>query len=276
MLNHSRRIALLAVTTLLAACSENSMAPRSPAAEQSTDFEYGGGATADLSAKDTLKFSITIDPSRQTYYDLGSGNSINFPAGSLCDPTKSSYGVGEWDKPCTTAKSPVTVTVMAWLDSHGHPRVDFNPHVRFVPSWDPRQWVKITFSDLQASLDLSFNILYCQTANSSCKNESKTDFTLITYRDPITHKLTRRIKHFSGYNVAAGDDSSSDNGDSWRDWDWASLSVGSPFRAVAELPQPVDLRSLTLPVMDRPKNGAMLIQNLRPTQKASGYILASG
>lgn len=251
----SPRIGLLAVAALFAACSENSIAPAAQASDESTTFEYGGGASADLSPKDTLGFSITIDPSRQTYYDLGSGNSIMFPAGSLCDPTKSSYGIGEWDKPCSRATSPVTVAVRAWLDSQGHPRVDFTPNVRFVPSWDSRQWVRITFSDLQASLDLSFNILYCQNANGHCQNEAKTDFTLVTLRDPITHKLTRRIKHFSGYNVAAGDDS----GDT-RDSFWSSLTIETPFRAVA----------------NQATSGPWLGGKLHVTQNASGYILASG
>jgi hypothetical protein len=268
---HVTRLGLLAVASLVAACSENSMAPGAPA-EQSTAFEYGGGATADLSPNDTLTFSITIDPSRQTYYDLGSGNSITFPAGSLCDPTKSTYGQGEWDKPCIVARAPVTVAVKAWLDSKGHPRVDFNPNVRFVPSSDPRQWVKITFSDLQASQDLSFLILYCPSAQSRCKDESKSDPTLITYRDPITHKLTRRIKHFSGYNVAAGDDASSDNSPAY-----SSLSVDSPFLGLAQLAPPrLDPQSFgRLSPTEHPTQGVMMLRVQRP-RLVSGYILASG
>jgi hypothetical protein len=251
---------MIAVAGLLAACSENSIAPASQAPEEEpTAFDYGGGATADLSPYDTLKFSITIDPSRQTYFDLGSGNSITFPVGSLCNPTKSTYGVGEWDKPCTRATSPVTVAVTAWLDGHGHPRVDFTPNVRFVPTWDPRQWVRITFSDLQASLDLSFAILYCPSAHSQCKDEAKSDITLMTYRDPITHKLTRRIKHFSGYNVAAGDQGL-DGDDSRQSSFSSSLTMDTPFRAVA------DRSVLVTPLMRR----------VRVPQTLSGYILASG
>jgi hypothetical protein len=263
------RFALFGVGSLLAACSENSMAPRVPAADEPAAYEYGGGATADLSATDTLKFNITIDPSRQTYFDLGSGNSITFPTGSLCDPTKSTYGVGEWDKPCPVAKSPVTVKVTAWLDAKGHPRVDFNPNVRFVPSWDPRQWVRITFSDLQASLDLSFNILYCPTSQSSCRDEARTDFTLLTYRDPITHKLTRRIKHFSGYNVAAGE------GDDSRGYS-SLTTIQSPFVAVADAVRPAPPVVGSTSVADRSKTRVELVRATRTTLRDSGYILASG
>jgi len=175
---------------------------------------------------------------------------------SLCDPTRSSYGNNEWDKPCVQATKPVTVAVVAWLDAHGHPRIDFTPNVRFVPNADPRRWVRITFSDLQASLDLSFNILYCPSAHSQCKDEAKKDLTLITYRDPITHKLTRRIKHFSGYNVAAGDDNS--DGTDVRDSFLLGLRIDTPFGAVAD--------HSPLPLMSK----------VRTPQRLSGYILASG
>ncbi|MGH7617361.1 MAG: hypothetical protein ACREPM_09055 [Gemmatimonadaceae bacterium] len=270
---HSRRIGLLALAVVFAACSENSTAPNTPASAEATTYAYGGGATADLSAKDTLEFTITIDPNRQTYYDLGSGNSITFPAGSVCDPNKSSYGDGEWDKPCTALRGSLTITVMGWLDSHGHPRVDFSPHVRFVPSWDSRQWVKITFSDLQASLDLSFNILYCPSAHSQCKDETKSDPSLVTYRDPITHKLTRRIKHFSGYNVAAGDD-----GDASDDSRWSSLSMVSPFRVVAQATPRSSSERLfaATPAARRSKGSPELLHVVHGTRKVSGYILASG
>jgi len=254
-MRYSVRLGMIAIAAALAACSESSMAPAKQA-PQAAVFEHGGGATADLSSTDTLKFSITIDPLHQTYYDLGSGNSIMFPAGSLCDPVRSSYGSNEWDKPCVQATSPVTVAVAVWLDARGHPRADFTPNVRFVPSADSKQWVRITFSDFQASLDLSFSILYCPSLHSRCKDEAKKDPTLATYRDPITHKLTRRIKHFSGYNVAAGDDSSDDVRDSFQ----LGLTIDTPFRAVADRSVPV----------------TPLMRKVRAPWKLSGYILASG
>jgi len=267
-MKRTSKAASLAIAVLLAACSENSVvAPSAPAASQPAEYEYGGGATADLSPTDTLKFSITIDPSRQTYYDLGAGNSLTFPAGSLCDPYKSTYGDKEWDKPCTTAKYPLTVKVAAWMDQKGHPRVDFTPNVRFVPSTDPAKWVRITFADLQASLDPAFNILYCSSPHSDCKDEAKKDPTLVTYRDPITHKLSRRVKHFSGYNVAAGDGGS----------DYSSLNVGAPgaFTALAVLtPRPTTLVSMST-VADRSKR-VVLFESQASAAKLSGYILASG
>ena len=48
-------------------------------------------------------------------------------------------------------------------------------------------------------------MLYCPTATSGCVNEGLTDASLVTVKDPVTGRLIRHVKHFSGYNVAAGD-----------------------------------------------------------------------
>lgn len=198
---------LFALTAMLSACSDNSVSPRNGAPEVETAAVEGFRGA--LSSTDTSKFSITIDPWRSTTYYVGDGNSLYFPAGSVCDPRTSSYGVTEWDKPCTASRSSVTVAVKAWMDGRGHARVDFTPNLRFVPSLLPTGWVNIAFGDFSASLNPFYNILYCPTDVSSCYDESTTDPTLLTLRNAITGKVTRRIKHFSGYMVGAGDDSSS-------------------------------------------------------------------
>ena len=159
-----------------------------------------------MSTTDTIRFNITIDPWRTTYFYLGNGNTLTFPAGSVCDPNNSTYGPTEWDKPCKAARYSVTETVTAWLDAKGHPRVDFSPNLRFVPSVLPTGWVNITFGDMAASLDPWYNILYCASVGSGCVDESKTDASLLTVHDPVTGQVMRRLKHFSGYLVGAGDD----------------------------------------------------------------------
>lgn len=201
--------ALIALVAVLAACSEDAVGPRSATPNEPASVE-GGGSSAHLTSVDTTRFSITIDPSTRTTYNLGSGNSIVFPAHTLCDPTKSSYGAGEWDKPCTLATQPLTISVKTWIARNGHPQVDFTPSVRFAPSMYPTQWVVLSFSDYQASLDPSFKILYCPKPQGGCKDESKKDPSLATMRNPFTGQVTRRVKHFSGYNVAAGDSGDSD------------------------------------------------------------------
>jgi hypothetical protein len=205
---------MLTLVAAMAACSDSLTAPSTDAPASSGE-SYGAGSTQALTRNDTVEFRITIDPSRKTIYNLGDGNTITFPAGSLCDPNRSSYGEKEWDKPCVKATSPLTVNVTAWLDSKGHSRIDFDKHVRFVPSSNPSQWVVMTFSDVEASLDPFFNILYCPSRYSRCRDESKTDPSLLPVKQPLTGKITRRIKHFSGYNVAAGRDAEEESNDRW-------------------------------------------------------------
>lgn len=261
------RTALVTLAAGLAACSDGLVAPQSeaPAAEAVS----GGGSLQALTGSDTVKFSITIDPSRTTYYYLGAGNSLTFPAHSLCDPNRSSYGVGEWDKPCIQATSPVTVGVKAWLDSQGHTRVDFSMHLRFVPSSNPAQWVNLTFADLQASLDPMFNIYYCQSINGSCVDETKTDPTLATIHNPITGKLTRRIKHFSGYNIAAGRDQDMESRTA------STNAVTSDGVAMASFPINGIRTNTQTSVLRRP-DVDMLLSRVVFLRRFSGYMLASG
>jgi hypothetical protein len=255
------------MTALLASCSENTATPVQQV--QSTQPTVGD-ATAALTTTDTIRFSITIDPKHTTSYNLGSGNSLTFPAHSLCD-LNSPYGPDQWDQPCREAKGPLTVNTKAWLDSQGHARVDFDKHVRFVPSNNPSQWVVIQFADLQASLDPFFNILYCPTATSGCYDESTTDPSLLTVRDPITGRVTRRIKHFSGYNVAAGDDAGETS--------VFNMTVGGyslSFTAKDLELDDVDAIGAAYPVLT-PQQRQIMLDNIRYARRRfSGYILASG
>jgi hypothetical protein len=201
---------VLSLTAMLAAgCSDSTVAPKASSIVDSTI--PGGGATAALTGTDTLRFSFVIDPSRTMYYYLGAGNSITFPAGSLCDPYRSTYGVGQWDRWCPAATYPVTIKTKAWLDRYGQPHLDFDRHVRFVPSSNPADWVMLTLSDYGSGINPWSNIAYCASEHqSSCIDESKTDPSVATVTNPYTGKLTRRIKHFSGYSLTSGREESSE------------------------------------------------------------------
>ncbi|MGH7617362.1 MAG: hypothetical protein ACREPM_09060, partial [Gemmatimonadaceae bacterium] len=172
-----RMAAVLGTVAMLAACSENAVSPKGD--EASNTSVVGGGSMASLTSTDTIRFAITIEPWHTTYYNLGAGNSITFPAHSLC-VLGSPYGPGQWDKSCTLATAALTVNAKAWLDKGGHARVDFDKQIRFAPSNTPSQWVVLVFADLQASLDPFFNILYCPSATSGCYDESKNDPSLLT------------------------------------------------------------------------------------------------
>jgi hypothetical protein len=197
---------LLSLTAMLAAgCSDSTVAPK--AASSSDVTIPGGGSNATLTGSDTIRFTFVIDPSRTITYDLGAGNSIVFPAHSLCD-LSSSYGIDQWDKPCVSATSAVTVYTKAWLDAQGFAHVDFDKHIRFVPTSNPAGWVMLSLYDYGAYTTPWTKIYYCPTtSSSSCFDESLTDPTVATVKDPVTGKLIRRVKHFSGYSLTSGRDS---------------------------------------------------------------------
>jgi hypothetical protein len=257
---------LFTIGTSLAACSDSTIAPSAP---QVADESIVQGSNQTLTGMAPITFSITIDPSRNTTFYLGAGNSLYFPAGSLCS-LNSSYGVGNWDKPCTKATLPLTVNVKAWLNSAGKPRVDFDKHVRFVPTMNPAQFVVIQFADLQASLDPFFNILYCPATDSKCFDEAKTDLSLVTVRNPITGKVTRRIKHFSGYNVAAGEEEERGGG-------FFNLNSGLQGLSISVrdfgLTSVSDVRAAYSVDTDE---ATKFLERINSARKLSGYILASG
>ncbi len=269
-MNYARFGMLLAMVGF-AACSDNSVSPRGEASSDDRTWVHAGGASQALTPTSKYKFQMTIDPKQNTKWDLGAGNSLSFPRGSLCDPTKSSYGPSQWDKPCTAASRAVTLNVTVWVDANGHPRVDFEPSVRFVPSLDPRNWVILQFADLEASLNPFFNINYCPTATSTCYNEGKLDPSLATVRDPKTGRITRRIKHFSGYNVAAGEEMA--------EFD-VSLNAVSGVASMSlsiddlELDNLRAVRGAYASMTDA--DAGLMFDRIKATRHLSGYILASG
>lgn len=143
---------------------------------------------------------FVVSASRSTVFSDGV-NSLYFPAGAVCDPATSSYGPGEWDKPCSPIQRDLTITVVATV-AHGRVTLDFSPSVRFQPSrpvwfvvkndliktaWQPENWV-VLFNDGHGNL----------------VDEGASDRSVITYVDRVNGVALRRIKHFTGYEVGAG------------------------------------------------------------------------
>lgn len=200
-MNKAVKLVLTLTAMLAAGCSDNTVAPKASSSSDATI--PGGGATAALTGTDTLRFTFVIDPDRATSYPLGAGNTITFPAGSLCDPSRSTYGPTEWDKPCMAARYTVTVNTKAWLDADGLPHLDFDKAVRFVPTSNPAGWVMLSVSSYGASVYPWTKIEYCSSA-SHCVDESIADPSVATVTNPYTGKLSRRVKHFSGYSLTSG------------------------------------------------------------------------
>ena len=177
--------ALLVVLTT--ACSDDPVSPVAP------------GAIRGALVADTVVTDFTV-ASKGGRFTVGKDMKIEFAKHAICDLATSSYGPDQWDAPCTPASEPVRIRAKSWTDAAGHPRVDFSPAMRFVPT----ETVRLVIADKKAAFDLSARILYCADGAPTCIDESVTDLSLITYRDPISLTVFRRIKHFSGYNVTAG------------------------------------------------------------------------
>jgi hypothetical protein len=130
---------------------------------------------------------------------------IYFPAGSICDPSVTTYGVTEWDQPCTPATEPVHIHAeLRMVD--GRESIDFTPSLRFVPSSDPMKYVWLYMrSDAVQTNDASqFNLAWAPFLGAESVDESHADSTMRTYVWPQGGIVFRRIKHFSGYQMTVG------------------------------------------------------------------------
>jgi len=193
-----------------AACADRATAP-APAAKSADgvavgqiDYARGGRYLGDISllapAGDTVR--ITVDPTKSAYYALADGHYLYVPANAICD-LSSSYGPLYWNNTCTRATRPITVTAVSLKNAFGMSFVDFQPAMRFAPSSDQSKWVWLFLYDQAAATTALQEIDYCFDG-LACVDESALDPTLVTHRASGYPYLYRRVKHFSGYNVAAG------------------------------------------------------------------------
>lgn len=161
------------------------------------------GGTAVLSANATT-YSFTYNPAQALSQKLGK-HRIDFPAGSVCDPARSTYGPTEWDAPCTTLTTPITITAVVSKGPNGFPYIEFSPALRFVPTTNPARYVGLYIWDPNASADPGSRLLFCKGLR--CLDEARLDASMTTVFDNPNQFVWRRIKHFSGYHVTARDDS---------------------------------------------------------------------
>jgi hypothetical protein len=205
-----RSIALLVVLAATSACSDATSPPRATArpafdvqALQPLDSRHDGGPRgAKIGGADDNVLTLTIDPNVSRTYAFGE-NWIYFPAHSICDPATSGYGLTLWDMPCTPLNHPVSVTVH-WSSKGGYAYAKFTPELRFVPA-DTRSVVRWVILSLHTQKNLheldAYSILY--NCGDGWLDESLSDPTLRAWLDPQHNSIYRRVKHFSGYMVAA-------------------------------------------------------------------------
>lgn len=153
-----------------------------------------------------VTYHVTLDPTRDIVYSDGI-NSIRIPAGAICDPATSGYGPELWDAPCAPAREPIRLSIkLTAMD--GGMVVHFGKDLRFAPTSDRTRQVVLT-SDVPNVMDSSlpasaYTILWMPTGTQQLVDEGATDPTLATVVDRVEGRLTRRLKHFSGYYVNLG------------------------------------------------------------------------
>jgi hypothetical protein len=193
------RTVIVAALLFAAACGRDDANVTDVAMREPVTMSVEGPTTSVTTYGDTTVAILVVDPSVSQTYSMGPHKLVIRQQG-VCDLATTPYGPAYWDAPCAPSQVPVTITARSYM-RNGHPHVDFSPALRFVP--DSRKpsaelWIK----DKQASLNGAFNILYC--AELVCWDESVLDRSLSTHRDPNSGFVYRQLKHFSGYEVAAG------------------------------------------------------------------------
>ena len=198
-----RTASLLAATAAIAIVACTSSDARSPADPSRTTFGLIEGLIG-LNADTTITV-FAIDPQVTATYVIGNTHRLRVQHGGVC-VLSSTYGIGTWDDPCIPATLPILVTARSWTDSLSHPHIEFSPDLRFAPL-DGLQAAELYMSDGAASLDQHTVMLHCRAGQ--CVDESLADSTLVTGHDGQQGFVYRRIKHFSGYQVASGRDADS-------------------------------------------------------------------
>jgi hypothetical protein len=222
-MNVSKRVrfgaALLVAAVTATACSDVPSAPA--ASRRAADASLGRGYSSgpqhrdytnddDSSLpddpngkKDPRSGSATfvVDPNESRSYKFGP-HSVFIPAHAICDPRTAGYGEELWNSSCETLREPITISV-SWEGKGGHGAVSFQPDLRFAPSSNPARWVVLTLRDRKLiSVQRAYAILW-ESSKKGWIDESATDPSLRAFVSRTENTVYRRLKHFSGYLVAA-------------------------------------------------------------------------
>lgn len=205
------RIVIAGAAIAAAGCSDWATAPgndRSIAPSDRPSLDYDGAEL--FGGFRSVTFTLT---SAGGSFSIGDLYTLNVPAGAVCN-LESSYGPATWDSPCDLLADGESIPVTATYGfSYGAPVVDFSPDLRFSPD------VSVTLStDLYAQILTTFRgyfegnlwalryfgINYTSDLGATSTVDAATDSSVITHINLQSGVVWRRVKHFSGYNVASG------------------------------------------------------------------------
>jgi hypothetical protein len=202
---------LVAGVSLLvaAACSDVSTSPSATRAlSAAPSFDYSGGGRFHFG---DVRTSFTVTPDGGSFA-INRLLTVDFPAGSICDPDLSTYGAAEWENSCVTLSGPLTITATTRLTANGM-AVDFRPDIRFSPDKQVTLSTDLFSPTLRANRGYfgsnpsglnTLAFLYSPTLGGDVVPDYVEDSTLVTHVDLETGHVWRRVKHFSGYVAGTG------------------------------------------------------------------------
>jgi len=206
----------------LAACSDSATAPRDAVSNARLAPDAPSLTINAASRFNGSQHSTFVLTAAGGTYTIGNVYTVSFPSNSVCVPG-STYGPGTWDTPCQTLRGNESIAVTATYELTGNGlAVSFQPEIRFNPS------TTVTLStDIYSSILTNFRwlwlanpgalrslgIYYIDNLNSTPVIDAATDPSLRTYINLTTGQVYRRVKHFSGYNIATGDACNVTDGD---------------------------------------------------------------
>ena len=203
-----KTVSTLVTMLVIAGCQDNVISAPQGASVAPASIMMAPEGRPQLSltgiAASNTEADFTVGPQGGVYF-IGN-NAVVFPARSICDPKKSSYGPGTWDQPCEPLNGAIRIHAEVRTAKTGT-WVDFSPALRFVPSNNASKWVWISMYSPAAigAKDLSkFGILYAPSIGAPGVDDAAGDATSRTYVDTWGGITTRRIKHFSGYWNSSG------------------------------------------------------------------------
>ena len=201
--------------------SERSLSPgASPLAARSSNGDPGSvsdlGSVSNLGSLADGTYTFTVDPRIDQVVTIGQSRVV-LPASSVCALGVSGYGPTLWDKGCNPEKRPFTLKVTVAGSGTENAALDFQPSMRF----DPTKTVTMDMfvPQLSAGTTYDWTIFYCPTpsgqpgarlgtnlmrADPTCVDESLTDPSLAVRADHQNNVLSRRLKHFSAYQIERG------------------------------------------------------------------------
>lgn len=194
-------LVVTAVTLSAIACNDNTLQPGTSA--KAVPIVPG----LDRTGSKSFEFDIPVAGGT---IDVGGAFSLTIPSNAVCALT-SPYGAAHWNDTCAPEGQSVHVRSKIFV-KNGRLYVDFKPALRFSPDAEVIISTSVLASQLAAQnvSDAAslrhIGILYSPTMTSLAVDEVKAlgDLSLVTHVDLATGRVWRRVKHFSGYNIAVG------------------------------------------------------------------------